>query len=236
MKLRTTVVLQLAALLLALGASALAATDGYLYVVHGIPGRDVAATDNPGLPVDVSVSGECLLHGLAFSSTAGPYTLAAGTYDVQVSLANTLAPCTNAALVTSQATVAAEANATVVAAISGGEPALLEFVDDLAPVATGSARFIFVNSADAPTLKATLTQLDVKNPQTFSVTANAGAETAITVPAGYYQVQVVASGSTTVLTSEDITFDSQSAIFTYAVGEASNNSVGLINRTIRDVF
>lgn len=236
MKLRPRVVLQLAALLVALGASALAASDGYLYLVHGIPGRDVGATFNPGLPVDVSIGGECLLHGFTFGSTGGPLTLAGATYDVQVSLANTLAPCTNSAVITSQATVTGGANTTIVGAISGGEPALQAFADDLAPVATGSVRFTFVNSADAPALQATLTQLGVAKPKKFEVTAKAGAEGAITVPAGSYEVQVVASGSTTVLASEELGLANQAAIFSYAVGVAANNTVGLINRTIRDVF
>ena len=58
MKLHTRVVLQLAALSLALGASALAQNSAYLYVVHGIPGRDVATNLNPGLPIYVEYSNE----------------------------------------------------------------------------------------------------------------------------------------------------------------------------------
>jgi len=68
------------------------------------------------------------------------------------------------------------------------------------------------------------------------VTAATGAEAATSVTAGTYLVQVTASGSTTMLTSEEIDLTDQSATFTYAAGEASNNSVGLINRTVRDVF
>ena len=40
MKLRTRIFMQLTALLLVLGISAFAADDAYLYIVHGIPGRD----------------------------------------------------------------------------------------------------------------------------------------------------------------------------------------------------
>src|ERR1035441_10903197 len=100
MKFRTRVVLQLAALLLALGASAFAANDAYLYIVHCIPGRDIADNLNPGLPVDILVNGKsCLVRGLTFGNTTGPFTLSAGTYEVQISLANTLAPCTNPAVI-----------------------------------------------------------------------------------------------------------------------------------------
>jgi hypothetical protein len=85
-------------------------------------------------------------------------------------------------------------------------------------------------------LQTTLTQVGVKNPKTYTVTANPDAQAAVTVSAGTYLVQVVATGSTTVLASEQIDLSNQSVILTYAAGEAANNSVGLISRTIRDVF
>jgi hypothetical protein len=237
MKLRTRVVLQLAALCFALGASGFAADDAYLYIVHGIPGRDIADNLNPGLPVDILVNGKsCLVHGLTFGNTTGPFTLSAGQYDVQISMANTLAPCTNTPMIDSQVTLTAGANVSAVAALSGGQPALLDFTDNLSPVTPGKARFVFVNSADAPALQATLTQLYVKNPKTFTLTANPDTQAPSIVPAGTYLVQVVAAGSTTVLASEQIGLADQSATFVYAAGQAANNSVGLINRAIRDVF
>src|ERR1039457_807805 len=106
MKLRTRVFAQLVALVLARGASAFAANDAYLYVVHGIPGRDIADNLNPGLPIDVLVNGKsCLVRGLTFGNTSGPLTFSAGTYDLQISLANTLEPCTNAAVIDSPVTL-----------------------------------------------------------------------------------------------------------------------------------
>jgi len=236
MKLRTRVFAQLAVLLLCLGASAFAANDAYLYIVHGIPGRDIADNLNPGLPVDILIDGTCPQRGLTFGSTAGPLTLPAGTYDVQISMANTLAPCTNPPIIDSQVTLKPAASVSVVATISGTQPALLQFSDNLTPIAPGNSRFVFANSADAPALQAKLTQLFVKNPKTFTVTANPGAQIAIGVPAGTYLVQVVAAGSTTVLASQQIGLADQSATFAYAAGEAVNNSVGLVTRAIRDVF
>jgi uncharacterized protein DUF4397 len=237
MKLRTRVVLQLAALLLALGVSAFATDDAYLYIVHGIPGRDIADNLNPGLPVDILINGKfCPQRGVTFGNVAGPLTLPAGTYDVQISPANTLAPCTNPAMIDSQVTLKAGDNVSAVAAISGTQSALLQFTDNLTPVAPGNSRFVFANSADAPALQATLTQLFGKHPKAFTVTANPGAQNSISVPVGTYLVQVVAVGSTTVLASEQIFLADQSANLTYAAGEAVNNSVGLINRAVRDVF
>jgi len=236
MKLRTRVVLQLATLCLALGASSFAADNAYLYIVQGIPGRNLANNLNPGLPIDVLIDGDCVSRGLTFGNTAGPLSFSAGTYDLQISEANTLAPCTNAALIDSSVTLASGASVSVVATTDGGQPALLDFTDNLSAVTPGNARFVFVDSADAPALQATLTQLDIKNPKTFIVIASPDAQQAITVPAGNYLVQIFAVGNATVLTSEQVGLADQSATFTYAAGEAVNSSVGLINRTVRDVF
>jgi len=236
MKLRTRVVLQLAALCFVLSAFGLAADNGYLYIVHGIPGRDIADNLNPGFPVDILLNGNCLQRGLSFDSTSGPLSFAAGTYDLQISEANTLTPCSGSPVIDSQVTLAAGASVSAVLAISSGQPTLLSFADDLSPVAPGNARFVFAHAADAPALHVTLTQLYIKNPKTFTVTVNPGSEQAITVPTDTYQVQVVVSGGTTVLTSEQIALPDQSATFTYAAGQEANNSVGLINRTVRDVF
>jgi hypothetical protein len=237
MKLRTRVVLQLAALCLLLGAYSFASDEAYLYIVHGIPGRDIADNLNPGFPVDILVNGKsCLAHGLTFGNTAGPYTLAAATYDVQFSPANTLAPCTNPVLLDTQVTLTPGENVSVVAAISSTQPVALQFVDSLSPVVPGNARYVFANSADAPALQVTLTQLGVKNPQTFTGSATPGRQTPIPVPAGTYLVQVTEVGSTTVLTSQEISLPDQSLTFAYACGETLNNTVGLVNRTIRDVF
>ena len=235
MKLCTRVVLQLAALFLALGVSALASSDGYLYVVHGIPGRDIADNVNPGFPVDVLVDGNCLTRGLAFDSTSGPLTFAPGTYDIQISEANSLAGCSNAPVINSSVKIAAGNSVSVVAALSGGQPTLLSFTDDLTPVTPGNARFDFAQAADAPTLQATLTQVGVKNPQTFSVTAAPGKQQEVTVPAGTYLVQVLA-GDIAVLASQEISLPNQSATFAYAVGQAANSSVALATKTVRDVF
>jgi hypothetical protein len=108
--------------------------------------------------------------------------------------------------------------------------------DNLSPVAPGTSRFVFAQAVDAPALQAKLTQLNVKNPKTLTLTVSPGKQQAISVPDGTYLVQVVAAGSSTVLASEQISLADQSATFTYAAGESSNNSVRLISRTVQEVF
>jgi hypothetical protein len=236
MKRRTRVALQLATLCVVLAAYGFAADNAYFYIVHGIPGRDIADNLNPGLPIDVLINGEsCASRGLTFGSTIGPFSFSPGTYEVQISDANTLAPCTNSPFIDSQVTLTSGASLSAVAAIKSGQPTLLQFTDNLSPVTPGNARFVFAQAADAGALPARLTQLLVKDPKTFTVTAGPGKQQAINVPDGTYLVQVVAVG-TTVLGSEQIGLADQSATFTYAAGEAANNSVRLINRTVQGVF
>ncbi len=237
MNFRPRIVLHLAALFVVLAAYSFAADDAYLYIIHAIPGRNVASNLNPGLPIDILVNGKsCLVRGLTFGNTSGPLTLAPAQYQVQISLANTLAPCTNPAVIDSSVTLSSGQNTSAVATLLAGQATLLQFPVNLAPIAVGSARFVLVNSADAPALTATLTQQDVPKPKIFSLKANPGAQAGTTIPTGVYLVQVSATGTSTILTSQKITLADQSATFSYASGSATNNTVDLVNRVIRDVF
>jgi hypothetical protein len=237
MNLRPRIALLLAVLFVVLGTYSFAADDAYLYIIHAIPGRNVASNLNPGLPVDILINGKsCLVRGLTFGNTSGPLTLAPAQYQVQISLANTLAPCTNSAVIDSPVTLASGQNVSAVATLVASQATLLQFPVNLAPLAAGSTRFVLVNSADAPALTAMLTQQDVPKPKVFSLTANPRAQAGTTVPMGTYLVQVSAAGSSTVLTSQKITLVDQSATFSYASGSTTNNTVELVNRVIRDVF
>ena len=83
-------------------------------------------------------------------------------------------------------------------------------------------------------MQATLTLVGGKNK--YTVTASSGKQQAITVPEGIYAVQVVVAGKSNVLASEQVVLIGQSATFTYAAGEAANNVLGLISRTVQGVF
>ena len=147
-------VLFVSALCLALCAMSAAADDAFLYVVHGIPGRDIAPTANPGLPVDVLLNNDaCVYRGILFGVNDGPLTLPEGTYDVKVSLANTLKPCSNAAVAESTVKLVAGSANTLVIALNNGVPALETFVDDLTSVPAGQSRFLFAHAADSAAIE-----------------------------------------------------------------------------------
>lgn len=236
MKTCSRAALQLAVVCLALSAASFAADNAYLYIVHGIPGRDVAANLNPGLPIDVQLNDDvCYVKGLGFGSTSGPLTLPAGRLEVKISWANSLAPCTNPSVVDTKVTLSADKNVSAVVALDGsGAPSLVTFTDNLSTVTAGNGRLIIANAADAPALQLTLTQLGVKDPITHTYTANPGKEITVDLPVGSYSLQTT-SGTTTTLLGNVIA-DNQSVDLTYIVGSASNNSVSLVTRVIRDVF
>jgi hypothetical protein len=231
---RTTV--QLTVLFLAMSAASFAADNAYLYVVHGIPGRDVSATLNPGLPVDVQLNDEiCYVKGLVFGSTSGPLTLPVGKVEVKISLANSLMPCSNSPVIDTTLELSDDKNVSAVAALDGsGAPSLITFVDNLGTVAAGQGRLVLANAADAPALQLTLTQLGITKPITHIFTVSPGKEITVTVPVGTYSLQ--AMSGTTAIPLDNVVAENQSVSLIYVVGSESNNSVGLVTRVIRDVF
>jgi len=130
-----------------------------IYVVHGIPGHDVSAALDPALPVDVQVDGSiCLVSGLKFGDIAGPFTVPANTYSITISLANTVAPCTNSTLLgPASVTVTAGENASVVAYLSAdGAPGVIAFENNLTSTPAGKSRLIVHHTADAPAVDITV--------------------------------------------------------------------------------
>ena len=124
-----------------------------VYVVHGIPGHDVNASLDPALPVDVQVNDSiCLLKGFKFTEIAGPFTIPAGSYSFKISLANTVAPCSNPALLTANDVPFTEGeNASVVAYLNAeGAPGVKKFDNDLTSTPNGQSRLIVQHTANAP--------------------------------------------------------------------------------------
>jgi len=119
---------------------AYAAENTYLYFVHGWPGRDLATNADPGFPVDVLLNDEsCYLRGFTFGNSNGPLSLPPGQYDIKISPANTMAPCTNTPLI--ESTVALESNQDVTAVLAlddSGVPLLSTFPNHLACSSRGS--------------------------------------------------------------------------------------------------
>jgi hypothetical protein len=224
----------LALLCAAMSTAMLASDNAYFYLVQGIPGLDYSSSTDPQFPVDVLINDEiCYEHGLAFGTIAGPLTLSPGSYDVKVSVANSMAPCSNTPLVDSTVALASGKTVSAVLQLSNGIPALTTYPENFSSVAANDARILFANAAESPALQVILENTDTKKFYTYSV--NPGALLDETLPAGHYAIEVN-EGTSTLVESTDVDLYSQSAIMFFAVGEASNNTVNLETKTIRNVI
>lgn len=228
-------ILVVALLCAAFSTAAFAGENSYLYLVQGIPGLDYSATTDPQFPVDVLLNDyDCYVHGLAFGTIDGPLTLAPGTYDVKISVANTLSPCSNTALVDGTVTLEAGENASAVFALSStGTPTLSTFTNKFGAVAANAGRILFALAADSPAVQVILENTSTQKLYTYAV--NPGALLNESLPAGNYTVEVN-EGTTTLVPSTGLALYSQSVTLLYGVGEASNNTVTLFTKTVRDVI
>lgn len=227
--------LALALLCAAMSTAALASENAYLYLVQGVPGLDYSTGADPQFPVDVLINNEiCYVHGLAFGTIDGPLTLAPGSYDVKVSVANSLAPCSETPIVESTVTPTGGRNISAVFALdSTGAPSLTTFDNLFSEVPTGYARISFALAADSPAVQVILENTTTHKLYTY--TANPGALLNESLPAGSYTVEVN-EGTTTLIAAAPLTLYSQSVTLLFATGEASNNTVTLQTKTIRNVI
>ncbi len=225
----------LALLCTALSTAMAASENAYVYFVQGIPGRDYSTTTDPAFPVDILLNDEiCYEHGLAFGTIASPLTFVPGSYDVKVSVANSLAPCSNSPLIDSTISLQAGMNISAVVALSQtGTPTLLTFTNRFSVVNANTGRILFAQAADAPAV-----QVIVQNTTTmksYTYTVNPGALLNATLPAGSYTVGIN-QGTTALVPPTALTVFSQSASLLYAVGQASNNTVNLEIKSVRNVI
>jgi hypothetical protein len=222
----------LALLCAALSTASLASS---LYIVQGIPGRDYATHTDPAFPLDILLNDEvCYVHGLPFGTVSGPLTFDAGTYSIKVSIANTLAPCTNEPLIDDSITIGPESGYSAVIALDdSGKPTLLQFNNTMTPVDPSSARIVLEQAANAPALQVTLQNTSTQ--KTYTYTVARGGLLNETLPAGFYTI-TIAQGTTTVVAATPLVLYSQSATLLYTIGQSANNTVVLASRTLRDVI
>jgi hypothetical protein len=233
MKLRGRIATLTMAVCLCWHAAAFASETAYLYLVHGVPGRDVSVNADPTLPVDVLVNDEvCYLHGFTFGTVSGPLTLNPGQYDIKVSAANSLAPCTNVPLIDSTVTLGSGQNSTAVVALNdSGVPVLPTFANDFQPIAMREARLSIDYAGGSSAIEIVIRAIGAKN-RIYNISP--GQRLAITLPTGAYTIEANLGGVT--LASESIGLPNRSATLLFLVGNTGNQSLNLVNRTVRDVF
>jgi hypothetical protein len=232
MKSSIRTILVLALLCAALSTATFASS---MYVVQGIAGRDYKTETDPAFPVDVLLNDEvCYVHGLAFGTVDGPLTFNAGSYNIKISIADSLAPCSNTPLIDTTVTIPAEKDILAVTTLdASGNPKLETFTNDFTPVAANMGRVFFTNPANSPAVQVILQNTTTQKLYTYAV--KAGGLLDVNLPAGKYTVEVN-EGTSTLVPSTNLALYSQSETLLFAIGQASNNSVVLATRTIRDVI
>jgi hypothetical protein len=224
---------------LAATPAAYAQSTASFVVVHGIPGRDVAATLDPALPVDVLVGGKyCLLQGLTFGSIAGPFDVPAGSYSVAISLANPIAPCTNSPVITATATLTAGEFGSIVAALStAGAPTAEIYPIDVTPVGAGKQRLITAHAADAPEVSVQAVSIG-KPKETLKFKLSPGKENESTAAtASAFSVTATPVGGKTKIGPVTVEAGGdQSVVLLYAVGNATSGSLTILSKVLPDVF
>ncbi|MDF1595299.1 MAG: DUF4397 domain-containing protein [Acidimicrobiia bacterium] len=215
-----------AVLLLALPAGAALAqtTDGTVSVLHGIPG-------DGGFPVDIYVNGDYsapFIPGLTFGNFAGPVTLPAADYSIEIYGAGADPASTDPALGPLVVTLPAGANATIEAHLDeAGAATASVFVNDISEIAAGDTRLTVRHTAAAPTV-----DVLANDGVLFAGLSNPN-EAAGDVPAATYNAKVVPTGATDPVVFEaDLDLAEGTSTIVYAIGSLEGGSFTVAVQTI----
>jgi hypothetical protein len=134
-----------------------------VYVVHGIPGLDLAL--DPDLPVDVYVNDALTLAGFKFKQVKGPLSLPEGTYNIKIAPAGT----TTYVIEADVPFYSMETTAVIAHLTEDGGITASKVVYDMSPVRAHTSRFYFQHLAAAPTVDVWATRVAGDKAQMFRV-------------------------------------------------------------------
>lgn len=219
--------LAVAAAVFAVPAAAGATTSSSgatVYVTHGLPLPD--SVTGPGTPVDVYVDGGLVLDDFTFGQTAGPLTLPANTYKVEIRTPDGLTT-----LITKDVAVPASGNFSLVASFvdAAGTPGINVFKNDVSRAWKGFGRVGLHHAAAAPAVDiAAGLSIAPKLPKLTLVkgAVNGNAAT-FTLPTFLsYAVDVRLAGTkTTVLSVPKATVSNKVLTNVYVVGSAAGGTL-----------
>ncbi len=213
----TLLVAALALAIIPAAAAGAQSGEGQVTVVHGVP----------DLLVDVYVNGDLTLEDFAYGDVAGPLTLPAGSYDLEVYPADADPAAGDPALAGST-DLPAGAYATIAAYLQeGGAPTLGVFVENNAEVAAGNARITARHLADFGAVDILANDGAVWE----GVTNGVGADTE--VPADTYNIKITAAGDAdTVAFDADLPLAEGTNTIAYAIGSVAGGSFQVVAQTI----
>ena len=191
--------------------------DGEVTVVHGIP----------DLTVDVYVNGDLTLEDFEYGTVAGPLTLPAGSYDLEIYAADA-DPAAGDPALAGTADLPAGAYATIAAYLQeGGAPTLGVFVENNSTVAAGNARITARHLADFGAVDVLANDGAVWE----GVTNGVGADTE--VPADTYNIKITAAGDASVVAFDaDLPLGEGTNTIAYAIGSVEGGSFQVVAQTI----
>jgi hypothetical protein len=231
------------ALAVAFSAAVLAGTvqaqdSATLYLAHAASGRDMSSTTDPALPIDVSINGVCVVKGESFGEILGPYSFPAGTLLVRVSMANSLAPCSNAVVYSASAALAAGDSLGVLSVVNSSITGRI-YPIGLSSLPAGVTR-AYVTNATTQTIAAIVTDKPETNGSGGQFIVPAEAIEMATPPTGLNYVSLYLAG-TNPLTLEAgpylIETEPRNVYLYVIAGSAANHSVQLIGpRVILNVL
>ncbi len=218
------------ALTLSAPAAARAADNATIYVVHGIPGKDLGL--DPALPVDVSVNGGCAITNFTFGTITDGIELPAGDYTIAISLANAAQPCGNAPVIGPVSVpFAAGQRYSVVAHLtaSGGITA------GVFPFSTigrpGQARVVAHHTAAAPAVDIGISRPSGKGPILLEGVTN-GVFAPIDVRAGAWKGFIAPAGSDAPVFEAMMNLRPRTTYLAFAVGSLSNGTFTVLMKAI----
>lgn len=203
---------------LALTAAPAAAQEkGTVYVVHGVP----------GLTVDVYVNGKATLTSFKPEDVAGPLSLAAGTYKIDIRKAG--AAATSAPAISKSVSLPAGANVSLVAHLNAnGAPTLTPFVNPVdGSLAADKARLVVRHTAAAPAVDVLAGGQPV-----FKNLVNGKQAQADLAPGTVSAAVALAGTSTPVIGPTNLTLTASKVTIVYAIGSAQDKTLGLVTQTI----
>lgn len=187
-----------------------AQTNSDVYVLHGIP----------GVTVDVYVNGALTLDSFEPEDIAGPLSLPAGNYDIDIfAEAATASESSSArsddAVIDVTAAVPGGESVSVIAHLdAAGAPTLTAFVNDLSDTDRNEGRVTIRHTAEAPAVDIIAGGAAVAP---FTNLTN-GNEAVADLPAGDYPTGIAATGTTDELVPAPVTATAGSNLVVYAIG------------------
>ena len=201
------------------------AQDASVQVIHGINGSDLGF--DVALPVDIAVNGGCALEGVSFRDIARNVPLPAGSYDIEVSLADASTPCDGLLAVSGRVDLAVFENASIIAHLNqAGSPTLTKVTNDVSDLDSGKARLAVVHAAVAPPVNIT-SKRKRSRIRIFGL-ANGEQSFPSDVGAGTYKLRISPATSFKSLVRVPVTLDPQVSYTAFAVGSLENGTFDLI--------